>query len=92
MLLSVSSNLFSSSGDPEDSLRRIAEIGFTHIMWGHHWNTDFAYGRYELAAIRKMLRRYGLDPLQRRAGEFQRPPRRQVPWPARDRQAVRSLS
>ena len=60
MLLSVSSNLFSSSGDPENSLRRIAEIGFTHIMWGHHWNTDFAYGRYELAAIRKMLRRYGL--------------------------------
>ena len=60
MRLSVSSNLLASSGDPEDVLRRIREIGFTHIMWGHHWNTDFAYGRYELAAIKKMLRRYGL--------------------------------
>ena len=60
MRLSVSSNVLSSSGDPEDALRRIGEAGFTHIMWGHHWNTDFAYGRYELAAIRKMLRRYGL--------------------------------
>ena len=60
MRLSVSSNILASSGDPEAALRLISESGFTHIMWGHHWNTDFAYGRYELAAIRSMLRRYGL--------------------------------
>ncbi|MCI5779068.1 MAG: sugar phosphate isomerase/epimerase [Lentisphaeria bacterium] len=60
MRLSVSSNLFSSAGDPEDALRLISETGFTHIMWGHHWNSDFAYGRYELSAIAGMLRRYHL--------------------------------
>ena len=60
MQLSVSTNLFSSKGDPSDVLRRISECGFTHLLWGHHWNTDFAYGKYELAAIAEMLKRYDL--------------------------------
>ena len=60
MLLSVSTNLFSSSGDPENALRLISETGFTHLLWGHHWNSDFAYGKYELDAIKKMLKRYHL--------------------------------
>ncbi|MBR2345117.1 MAG: sugar phosphate isomerase/epimerase [Lentisphaeria bacterium] len=60
MQLSVSTNLFASSGDPENSLKLISESGFTHLLWAHHWNSDFAYGRYELAAIKKMLTSYGL--------------------------------
>ncbi len=60
MNLSVSSNLFSSAGDPEDALRRISETGFTHLLWCHHWNSDFAYGRHELAAIKTMLKTYNL--------------------------------
>ncbi len=60
MFISVSSNLFSSAGDPEKSLRLISESGFTHLLWGHHWNSDFAYGRHELAAIKEMLKTYQL--------------------------------
>ncbi len=58
--LSISTNLFSSKGDPEDVLKRISEYGFTHLLWSHHWNTDFAYGQYELSAISEMLKRYNL--------------------------------
>lgn len=60
MLLAIVSSVAASVGDPETSLRQISEAGFTHILWGHHWNTDFAYGRHELAAIRSMLKRYSL--------------------------------
>lgn len=60
MNLSISSNVGASCGDPENSLRQISEAGFTYLLWGHHWNTDFAYGKYELDAIKKMLKRYNL--------------------------------
>ncbi len=60
MNLSVSTNIITSSGDPENSLRLISEAGFTHLLWSHHWNTDFAYGKHELSAIKKMLKTYNL--------------------------------
>lgn len=61
MELAVSTNIVMSSGDPENILRLIHEAGFTHILWSHHWSSDFAYGRYELAAIKKMLKKYSLQ-------------------------------
>ena len=61
MNLSVSTNIITSSGDPENSLRLISEAGFTHLLWSHHWNTDFAYGKYELTAIKQMLKTYNLQ-------------------------------
>lgn len=60
MELSISTNIVTSNGDPESALRMISETGFTHLLWSHHWNTDFAYGKYELAAIKKMLKIYNL--------------------------------
>lgn len=60
MKLSVSSNLFSFTGDPDRHLRMISEYGFTHLLWGQYGNSDFAYGKYELSAIKKMLKRYNL--------------------------------
>lgn len=60
MDLSVSTNIVLSNGDPESSLRQISEAGFTHLLWSHHWNSDFAYGKYELAAIKEMLKTYNL--------------------------------
>lgn len=60
MDLAVSTNIVTSSGDPENILRLISDAGFTHLLWSHHWNSDFAYGRYELAAIKKMLKKYSL--------------------------------
>jgi len=47
-------------GDPSPYLRRIADAGFTHIHWCHHWNTDFAYSRWEIAQIGDWLAEYGL--------------------------------
>ena len=60
MNLSVSTNLFSFTGDPDKHLRMISEYGFTHLLWGQYGNSDFAYGRHELSAIKKMLKRYHL--------------------------------
>lgn len=60
MNLSVSTNITVSYGDPESSLRLISEAGFSHILWSHHWNSDFAYGKHELSAIKKMLKTYNL--------------------------------
>jgi sugar phosphate isomerase/epimerase len=47
-------------GNPSPYLRRIAEAGFTHIHWCHHWNTDFIYSRPETEQIVRWLDEYGL--------------------------------
>jgi sugar phosphate isomerase/epimerase len=47
-------------GDPSPYLRRIAEAGFTHVHWCHHWNTDFIYSRSEIEQIGRWLDEYGL--------------------------------
>ena len=47
-------------GNPSPYLRRIADAGFTHIHWCHHWNTDFVYSRPEIEQIGRWLDEYGL--------------------------------
>ena len=47
-------------GNPSPYLRRIADAGFTHIHWCHHWNTDFVYSRPEIAQIGRWLDEYAL--------------------------------
>ena len=47
-------------GDPSPYLRRIADAGFTHIHWCHHWNTDFLYSRWEIDQIGQWLAEFGL--------------------------------
>ncbi len=49
-----------STGCPEPYLRRIAEAGFSHIHWCHHWNTDFLYTDSEVEQIAYWLREFGL--------------------------------
>ena len=49
-----------STGCPEPYLRRIAEAGFTHIHWCHHWNTDFLYADAEVEQIGRWLADFGL--------------------------------
>ncbi len=49
-----------STGCPEPYLRRIAEAGFAHIHWCHHWNTDFLYAACEVEQIGQWLRALGL--------------------------------
>lgn len=45
---------------PEPYLKRIAEAGFSHVHWCHHWNTDFVYLKPEIDQIGRWLKQYGL--------------------------------
>jgi sugar phosphate isomerase/epimerase len=61
MEISINTDYLKNSGNPSSILKRIADAGFTHIHWCHHWNTDFIYLKCEMAQIRKWLREYGLQ-------------------------------
>jgi sugar phosphate isomerase/epimerase len=58
--LAITSDYYQSEGDPQPYLKRIAEAGFTHIHWCHHWATDFFYSDHETGQIRQWLEEYGL--------------------------------
>lgn len=61
MLFSMTSDYFKSTGDPEPYLCRIAESGFTHTHWCHHWNDDFLYSDTEITHIETAMRNSGLQ-------------------------------
>lgn len=58
--LCLTTDFRADTGCPEDDLRAIAEAGFTHVHWCHHWNTDFVYGPVEVRQIQKWLSDFGL--------------------------------
>lgn len=60
MDLSLTSDYVSFKGCPEPYLAGIAEAGFTHVHWCHHWCTDFLYSDSEISQIGKWLGRFGL--------------------------------
>jgi len=60
MNLSITSNYLTSEGCAEPYLRKIAEAGFSHVHWGHHWHTDYLYSDSEIIKIKKCLKEYGL--------------------------------
>jgi hypothetical protein len=37
-MLAITSDYAKSTGCPEPHLRQIAEAGFSHVHWCHHWN------------------------------------------------------
>ena len=59
-MLSMTTDYAADTGCPEPYLRRIAEAGFTHVHWCHHWNTDFVYSPPEVDQIAAWLREFGL--------------------------------
>jgi len=59
-MLSMTSDYVTSTGCPEPYLRAIAEAGFTHVHWCHHWNTDFIYADREIEQIGRWRRQFGL--------------------------------
>lgn len=59
-MLSVTTDYVHDTGCPESYLRDIAEAGFTHVHWCHHWNTDFLYAKSEIDQISEWLATYGL--------------------------------
>ncbi len=62
-MLSETTSYLKSTGSPEPSLRQIAEAGFSHVHWGHQWDTDFVYSNTEIHQIQRWLREYGLQML-----------------------------
>ena len=60
MDIAISTSIMCSTGSPETYLRLIAEAGFTHLHWGHQWDTDFLYSSFEIAQCKEWLKRYGL--------------------------------
>ena len=60
MDVAFATNFLESTGSPVFQLKMIAEAGFTHVHWCHHWNTDFLYGKYEIEQCSKWLKEFGL--------------------------------
>jgi sugar phosphate isomerase/epimerase len=60
MNISMTTDYRADEGDPYPYLHRIAEAGFTHVHWCHHWNTDFIYSRSEQIQIARWLGDLGL--------------------------------
>ena len=58
---SVNTDVENDKGYPFGVFRQIADAGFTHIHWGHQWNTDFIYTSPEIAEIKKHLNIFGLS-------------------------------
>ena len=67
--LSITTDYARDTGSPEPYLRLIAEAGFTHVHWCHHWNTDFLYLKSEVAQIGEWLNQYQLKLLDIHASD-----------------------
>ena len=61
MNIAVNTDYFEDTNSPELYIRLAAEAGFTHMMWCHHWNTDFIYSSPEIAQIKQWLNTYGIQ-------------------------------
>lgn len=69
MSLSITTDYATDTGNPEPYLRQIAEAGFSHVHWCHHWNTDFLYLPPEIDQIARWLRGFGLQLLDTHASD-----------------------
>ncbi len=61
MEISINTDYAKSIGNPFPYLRHISGIGFSHVHWVHHWNTDFLYSKWEIDEIQKRLVSYDLQ-------------------------------
>jgi len=59
-MLSITTDYVTDTGCPEPYLRRIADAGFSHVHWCHHWSSDFIYTDAELDQIGRWLNEFGL--------------------------------
>ena len=69
MTLSITTDFARDTGSPEPYLREIAEAGFSHIHWCHHWNTDFLYSPAEINQIGAWLNELRLQLLDIHASD-----------------------
>ena len=68
-MLSITTDYARDKGNPEPYLRQIAEAGYTHIHWCHHWNTDFLYLPVEIEQIQHWLAALNLKLLDLHASD-----------------------
>jgi sugar phosphate isomerase/epimerase len=61
MMLSIDTGYARAEGSPQPYLCQIADAGFTHVHWVHHWNGDFIYSSAEIEQISAWLRAFGLQ-------------------------------
>jgi len=54
-MLSIATDYVKDHGCPHEYLIRIAEAGFSHVHWCHHWCTDFLYSPAEVRQIGRWL-------------------------------------
>ncbi|MBR2374086.1 MAG: sugar phosphate isomerase/epimerase [Lentisphaeria bacterium] len=60
MQICCTSDFCGGTGDFISRIHEIAEAGFTHYFWCHHWNTDFIYTAPEYAEILKAQKEAGI--------------------------------
>ena len=60
MKIAINTDYCGGVGNPVPRLKAIAEAGFTHLHWCHHWNTDFFYTTPELRTIKQAMQDFGL--------------------------------
>ncbi len=59
-MFSINTDYIKDHDSPEPYLRQIAEAGFSHVHWVHHWKGDFLYSKSEIDQIGRWLKEYGL--------------------------------
>ena len=60
-MISIATDYQKDTGFPYPYLQGIAEAGFTHVHWCHHWCTDFIYSASEISQIQQWLTELGLQ-------------------------------
>ncbi|MEI6519569.1 MAG: sugar phosphate isomerase/epimerase family protein [bacterium] len=63
MQLSISTDYRIGTGSVEPYLRRITDVGFTHIHWCQEWCTDYLYSTGEIRDISAQLKECNLQML-----------------------------
>jgi sugar phosphate isomerase/epimerase len=61
-MLSISTDDAAGKGDPGRYLKCIADAGFSHVHWCHHWHGDFLYSDHEIDQIIRWYKEFGLTP------------------------------
>jgi sugar phosphate isomerase/epimerase len=61
MELAMATDYAGDTGNAEPALTRIAEAGFKHIQWIHHWRHDFIYTEPEIRHVEQLLKRLDLS-------------------------------
>jgi len=59
-VLSITSIYASDDGNALTYLHRIADAGFSHVLWSHHGYDDFMYDAGEIQRVRTWLKETGL--------------------------------